>query len=83
MIDGFCPKFWVFGGDLRRPFTAQLMQIASYFVLQVVGTPEHYLAEMNSFNLFALSGVGEQKRNFSACVCARTRTIGNTVISGR
>ena len=28
---------------------------------EVVGTPYHYLAEMNSFNLFALTGGGERK----------------------
>ena len=32
----------------------------------MVGTPYHYLAEMNLFNLFALSGCVEQKCSFSA-----------------
>ena len=36
----------------------------------MVGTPNHCLVEMNSFNLFALSGGGEQKCSFSACTCA-------------
>ena len=34
--------------------------------LEVVGIPYHYLAEMNLFNLFALSSGGEQKCSFSA-----------------
>ena len=38
----------------------------SLFHLEVVGTPHHYLAEMNLLNLFALSGGGEQKCSFSA-----------------
>ena len=37
------------------------MQIESKFFLEVVGTPYHYLAKMNSFNLYALTGGGEQK----------------------
>ena len=49
----FCPKFWACGGggDLRRLFTAQWMEKESKFFLEVVGTPSHYLAEMNLFNM--------------------------------
>ena len=35
--------------------------LVARFYLEVVGTPYYYLAEMNSFNLFALSGNEEQK----------------------
>ena len=57
----FAQNFGDVGGDLRRLFTAQWMQIESKFFLEVVGTPYHYLAEMNLFNLFALTGGGERK----------------------
>ena len=32
--------------------------------MQVVGTPEHNFVELNSFELFALRGGGEQKTRF-------------------
>ena len=38
------------------------------------GTPYHFLAEMNSFNLFALSGSGDLKCSFSA----HAHAIGTT-----
>ena len=47
------------------------MQIESKFFLPVVGTPNHYLAKMNSFNLYALTGGWEQKTSNPARARAR------------
>ena len=44
-----------------------------------MGTPYHNLAEMHTFNLFALSGCWEQKCSFFACAHAPARAHANAM----
>ena len=50
----------MWGGPTKDVYCSVNADRAKFF-LEVVGTPNHYLAEMNLFNLFALTGGGEQK----------------------